>query len=112
MFPEIGTGLAPAASAVLTAALTEGPLSRVSLVRRLGLSTAVTKAARPLILTIGDAVALGEALPPPRSPGGVTLRTPLRTTAPPGKYRRGGHARYRRPPATGRAYPIRHLGRP
>src|SRR5690349_1504197 len=41
---------APAMTAVLTAVLTEGPLSRVGLARRLGLSqAAVTKAARPLI---------------------------------------------------------------
>jgi predicted NBD/HSP70 family sugar kinase len=40
----------PAAAAVFSAVLTEGPLSRVSLARRLGLSSAaVTKAARPLI---------------------------------------------------------------
>ncbi|RKR88199.1 putative NBD/HSP70 family sugar kinase [Micromonospora pisi] len=53
MFPETGTGslsVAPAATAVFTAVLTEGPLSRVTLARRLGLSSAaVTKAARPLI---------------------------------------------------------------
>ena len=42
--------VAPAVTAVFTAVLTEGPLSRVSLARRLGLSSAaVTKAARPLI---------------------------------------------------------------
>ncbi|WP_422771107.1 ROK family protein [Plantactinospora sp. WMMC1484] len=41
---------APATTAVFTAVLTEGPLSRVTLARRLGLSSsAVTKAARPLI---------------------------------------------------------------
>lgn len=41
---------APAVTAVFTAVLTEGPLSRVSLAKRLGLSAAaVTKAARPLI---------------------------------------------------------------
>ncbi|GAB3182306.1 putative NBD/HSP70 family sugar kinase [Micromonospora palomenae] len=55
MFPETGLGslaVAPAATAVFTAVLTEGPLSRVSLARRLGLSSAaVTKAARPLIDT-------------------------------------------------------------
>ncbi|GAB3932753.1 hypothetical protein GCM10027614_02510 [Micromonospora vulcania] len=40
----------PAATAVFAAVLTEGPVSRVSLARRLGLSSAaVTKAARPLI---------------------------------------------------------------
>ncbi|MFI6761549.1 ROK family protein [Micromonospora sp. NPDC050417] len=53
MFPETGPGslsVAPAATAVFTAVLTEGPLSRVTLARRLGLSSAaVTKAARPLI---------------------------------------------------------------
>jgi predicted NBD/HSP70 family sugar kinase len=44
--------VAPAATAVFTAVLTEGPLSRVGLARRLGLSSAaVTKAARPLIET-------------------------------------------------------------
>ena len=49
MFPEAET-VAPAMTAVLTAVLTEGPLSRVGLARRLGLSAAaVTKAARPLI---------------------------------------------------------------
>jgi predicted NBD/HSP70 family sugar kinase len=42
--------VAPAVTAVFAAVLTEGPLSRVSLARRLGLSSAaVTKAARPLI---------------------------------------------------------------
>src|SRR3954447_24703786 len=41
---------APAAAAILTALLTEGPQSRVTLARRLGLSSAAgTKAARPLI---------------------------------------------------------------
>lgn len=53
MFPESGAGglaAAPAATAVFTTVLTEGPLSRVTLARRLGLSSAaVTKAARPLI---------------------------------------------------------------
>jgi predicted NBD/HSP70 family sugar kinase len=49
MFPEVD-GLAPAVTAVFAAVLTEGPLSRVALARRLGLSSAaVTKAARPLI---------------------------------------------------------------
>jgi predicted NBD/HSP70 family sugar kinase len=44
--------VAPAATAVFTTVLTEGPLSRVGLARRLGLSSAaVTKAARPLIET-------------------------------------------------------------
>ncbi len=53
MFPEVAPAslaAAPAATAVFTAVLTEGPLSRVTLARRLGLSSAaVTKAARPLI---------------------------------------------------------------
>jgi predicted NBD/HSP70 family sugar kinase len=48
MFP-VNT-VAPAALAVFTTVLTEGPQSRVTLARRLGLSSAaVTKAARPLI---------------------------------------------------------------
>src|SRR5258705_4075085 len=55
MFPEVAPAslaAAPAATAVFTAVLTEGPLSRVTLARRLGLSSAaVTKAARPLIDT-------------------------------------------------------------
>ncbi|MEZ0076495.1 ROK family protein [Planotetraspora sp. GP83] len=56
MFLATGTPgtltVTPAATAVFTAVLTEGPLSRVSLARRLGLSSAaVTKAARPLIET-------------------------------------------------------------
>lgn len=53
MFPGIDTGTfagPPAATAVFTTVLTEGPVSRVALARRLGLSSAaVTKAARPLI---------------------------------------------------------------
>jgi predicted NBD/HSP70 family sugar kinase len=50
MFPD--NTVAPAALAVFTTVLTEGPLSRVTLARRLGLSSAaVTKAARPLIDT-------------------------------------------------------------
>lgn len=49
MFPE-ADAVAPAVVAVFTAVLTEGPLSRVALARRLDLSSAaVTKAARPLI---------------------------------------------------------------
>jgi predicted NBD/HSP70 family sugar kinase len=49
MYPEAEI-VAPAVTAVFTAVLTEGPLSRVRLARRLGLSSAaVTKAARPLI---------------------------------------------------------------
>jgi predicted NBD/HSP70 family sugar kinase len=50
MYPEEADSVAPAVTAVFTAVLTEGPLSRVSLAKRLGLSSAaVTKAARPLI---------------------------------------------------------------
>lgn len=53
MFPnrnEDPLATAPAATAVLALVLTEGPLSRVELARRLGLSSAaVTKAARPFI---------------------------------------------------------------
>jgi predicted NBD/HSP70 family sugar kinase len=53
MFPGIDAGTfagPPAATAVFTTVLTEGPVSRVALARRLGLSSAaVTKAARPLI---------------------------------------------------------------
>lgn len=49
MFPE-ADAVAPAVTAVFTAVLTEGPISRVALARRLDLSSAaVTKAARPLI---------------------------------------------------------------
>ncbi|MEV5895005.1 ROK family protein [Nonomuraea fuscirosea] len=49
MLPE-ADAVAPAVTAVFTTVLTEGPLSRVALARRLGLSSAaVTKAARPLI---------------------------------------------------------------
>jgi predicted NBD/HSP70 family sugar kinase len=48
--PEESLATAPAASAVLALLLTEGPLSRVDLARRLGLSSAaVTKAARPFL---------------------------------------------------------------
>ena len=49
MFPD-AEAVAPAVTAVFTAVLTEGPISRVALARRLDLSSAaVTKAARPLI---------------------------------------------------------------
>lgn len=49
MFPDV-EAVAPAVTAVFTAVLTEGPISRVALARRLNLSGgAVTKAARPLI---------------------------------------------------------------
>ena len=49
MFP-VADALAPAATALFTVVLTEGPLSRVALARRLDLSSAaVTKGARPLI---------------------------------------------------------------
>src|SRR3954468_22377917 len=51
MYPKADV-VAPAVTAVFTAVLTEGPISRVTLARRLGLSSAaVTKAARPLIDT-------------------------------------------------------------
>ena len=53
MFPvgeDDSLAATPAAAAILTALLTEGPQSRVALARRLGLSSsAITKAARPLI---------------------------------------------------------------
>ena len=53
MFPNSSSeplATAPAASAVLAMVLTEGPLSRVELARRLGISSAaVTKAAKPFI---------------------------------------------------------------
>jgi len=49
VLPDV-EAVAPAVTAVFTAVLTEGPLSRVALARRLDLSSgAVTKAARPLI---------------------------------------------------------------
>jgi predicted NBD/HSP70 family sugar kinase len=49
VLPDV-EAVAPAVTAVFTAVLTEGPISRVALARRLGLSGgAVTKAARPLI---------------------------------------------------------------
>lgn len=66
---------APAASAVFTALLTEGPLSRVALARRLGLSSAaITKAARPLI----DAGYLHELAATERSgPGAGRPASPL-----------------------------------
>jgi predicted NBD/HSP70 family sugar kinase len=47
---DAALGGSPAAAAILTALVIEGPQSRVSLARKLGLSSAaVTKAARPLI---------------------------------------------------------------
>src|SRR5207247_2547840 len=53
LFRESGVhylGLTPAAALVFTTVLTQGPLSRVEIVRRTGLSSgAVTKAVRPLI---------------------------------------------------------------
>jgi predicted NBD/HSP70 family sugar kinase len=49
VLPDV-EAVAPAVTAVFTAVLTEGPVSRVALARRLDLSSgAVTKAARPLI---------------------------------------------------------------
>jgi predicted NBD/HSP70 family sugar kinase len=78
MFPESSAGsfaVAPAATAVFTAILTKGPLSRVSLARRLGLSSAaVTKAARPLI----DTGYLHELAPTERTgPGAGRPASPL-----------------------------------
>ncbi|BBH70664.1 sugar kinase [Actinoplanes sp. OR16] len=74
MFAEPETA-APAMTAVLTAVLTEGPLSRVGLARRLGLSpAAVTKAARPLI----DRGYLEELAPTERTgPGAGRPASPL-----------------------------------
>ncbi|WP_211192496.1 ROK family transcriptional regulator [Actinoplanes sp. TBRC 11911] len=47
---DVALAASPAAAAILTALVTAGPQSRVSLARKLGLSSAaVTKAARPLI---------------------------------------------------------------
>jgi len=65
----------PAAAAILTALLTEGPQSRVALARRLGLSSAaITKAARPLI----DAGYLAELAATERSgPGAGRPASPL-----------------------------------
>lgn len=82
MFPNHAQPLvtAPAETAVLALLLTEGPLSRVELARRTGLSgTAVTKAARPLI----DDGYLHE-LPrnePPRAPGARSTRSRSPPTA-------------------------------
>ena len=78
MFPVDEDGslaAAPAAAAILTALLTEGPQSRVSLARRLGLSSAaVTKAARPLI----DAGYLAELAATERTgPGAGRPASPL-----------------------------------
>jgi predicted NBD/HSP70 family sugar kinase len=69
----------PAGAAVLTALLTGGPQSRVTLARRLGLSAAaVTKAARPLI----EAGYLAEAGPALRTgPGAGRPASPLTVQA-------------------------------
>ncbi|MER8182373.1 ROK family transcriptional regulator [Kitasatospora sp. NPDC094015] len=79
MFPNHAQPLvtAPAETAVLALLLSEGPLSRVELARRIGLSsTAVTKAARPLI----DDGYLHE-LPPERiAPGAGRPVNPLAVT--------------------------------
>ncbi|MFC8510792.1 ROK family protein [Streptomyces sp. NPDC057411] len=65
---------APAETAVLSLLLTEGPLSRVELARRTGLSpTAVTKAARPLI----DDGYLYELPPERTAPGAGRPVSPL-----------------------------------
>ncbi|MER6945942.1 ROK family transcriptional regulator [Nonomuraea sp. NPDC000554] len=68
----------PAASAVLALLLTEGPLSRVEMARRLDLSsTAVTKAARPLL----DAGYLHELASERTAPGSGRPVSPLAVTA-------------------------------
>ncbi|MFD0345948.1 winged helix-turn-helix domain-containing protein [Kitasatospora aburaviensis] len=113
MFPNHAQPLvtAPAETSVLALLLTEGPLSRVELARRTGLSsTAVTKAARPLI----DDGYLHE-LPGTHRPGRRTARQPAGRHRGPGVLRRGQdqrrgplrhglrpagrHAGHRRPPA-------------
>jgi predicted NBD/HSP70 family sugar kinase len=68
----------PAASAVLALLLTEGPLSRVEMARRLDLSSAaVTKAARPLL----DAGYLHELASERTAPGAGRPVCPLAVTA-------------------------------
>ncbi|MFD8749692.1 ROK family protein [Kitasatospora sp. NPDC059577] len=69
---------APAETSMLALLLTEGPLSRVELARRTGLSsTAVTKAARPLI----DDGYLHELPPERTAPGAGRPVNPLAVTA-------------------------------
>jgi predicted NBD/HSP70 family sugar kinase len=82
MFPvdeDDSPAATPAAAAILTALLTEGPQSRVALARRLGLSSAaVTKAARPLI----DAGYLAELAATERTgPGAGRPASPLTVQA-------------------------------
>lgn len=68
----------PAAASVLTLLLTEGPLSRVELARRLDLSAAaVTKAARPFL----DAGYLHELASERTAPGAGRPVSPLQVTA-------------------------------
>ncbi|WP_405486762.1 ROK family protein [Streptomyces sp. NBC_00096] len=68
---------APAETAVLSLLLAEGPLSRVELARRTGLSsTAITKAARPLI----DDGYLHELAPERTAPGAGRPVNPLAIT--------------------------------
>ncbi|CAM5394189.1 N-acetylmannosamine kinase [Streptomyces lavendulae subsp. lavendulae] len=68
---------APAETAVLALLLAEGPLSRVELARRTGLSsTAITKAARPLI----DDGYLHELAPERTAPGAGRPVNPLAVT--------------------------------
>lgn len=80
MFPNHAHPLvtAPAETAVLAMLLAESPLSRVELARRTGLSsTAVTKAARPLI----DDGYLHELPPERTAPGAGRPVNPLAVTA-------------------------------
>ncbi|MET9465474.1 ROK family transcriptional regulator [Streptomyces sp. NPDC006544] len=81
MFPEQSAktlAATPAASAVLSLLLTEGPLSRVEMARRLDLSSAaVTKAARPFL----DAGYLHELASERIAPGAGRPVSPLAVTA-------------------------------
>ncbi|MFF0431516.1 ROK family protein [Streptomyces sp. NPDC004327] len=80
MFPNHSQPLvtAPAETAMLALLLAEGPLSRVELARRTGLSsTAVTKAARPLI----EDGYLHELPPERTAPGAGRPVNPLAVTA-------------------------------
>ncbi|MFI8459513.1 ROK family protein [Kitasatospora sp. NPDC085464] len=79
MFPNHAQPLvtAPAETAILALLLTEGPLSRVELARRTGLSsTAITKSARPLI----DDGYLHELPPERTAPGAGRPVNPLAVT--------------------------------
>ncbi|WTL37148.1 ROK family transcriptional regulator [Streptomyces brevispora] len=80
----------PAASPVFTTALSQGPLSRVQIARRTGLSSAaVTKAVRPLMETGyvvedadgGTAPAVGRPANPVRVNGGRALFIGVKVTA-------------------------------